>query len=190
MATGIKAPVPMEELESHLREDIEQQIQSGTNAQTAFETTVLRLGQGDVLKTEFAKAKDFWGLMGEGRATKTNRILAALWMAQCLWVLPELVATFGQYLALPMQVWFNDGGLSLIIGLIVYLSGVFGSIYLFRGANVGRRMIRFLALLTVLAAVAQIITFRWLSISGGALTIFSLVSIWLLHQPQRTKPAV
>jgi leader peptidase (prepilin peptidase) / N-methyltransferase len=55
LAAGIKTPVPLEELESHLREEIEEQIQSGIGEQQAFETTVLQMGRAMELKTEFAK---------------------------------------------------------------------------------------------------------------------------------------
>ena len=52
---GIKTPVPLEELECHLREDIERQIQSGVNAQQAFGGAIQRIGQASVLKSEFTK---------------------------------------------------------------------------------------------------------------------------------------
>jgi hypothetical protein len=55
LAAGIKTPVPMEELESHLREDIADHMQSGAEEQQAFETAALRIGCGDPLKSEFAK---------------------------------------------------------------------------------------------------------------------------------------
>ena len=41
-AGGVKAPVPLDELESHLREDLEQRMQSGANAEQAFEAAVQR----------------------------------------------------------------------------------------------------------------------------------------------------
>lgn len=55
LAAGIHAPAPLEELESHLREDVENQMRSGAGAQQAFETTVVQIGQTGVLQTEFAK---------------------------------------------------------------------------------------------------------------------------------------
>ena len=55
-AAGIKSPVPLEELESHLREDVEQEMRSGLTLEAAFETAVQRVGQADVLKSEFKKA--------------------------------------------------------------------------------------------------------------------------------------
>jgi len=55
LAAGIKTPVPLEELESHLREDIEQQMQSGLSAEKAFESAAQKIGRVYALQTEFAK---------------------------------------------------------------------------------------------------------------------------------------
>src|SRR5262245_44024447 len=54
-AAGIKAPVPLDELESHLRDDVEQQMRSGLGAEAAFEIAVQRIGQGGALKAEFKR---------------------------------------------------------------------------------------------------------------------------------------
>jgi len=55
LAAGIKTPMPLEELESHLREDIEQQIRAGLNAEKAFESAAKKIGRIYTLKIEFAK---------------------------------------------------------------------------------------------------------------------------------------
>ena len=55
LAAGIKTPVPLDELESHLREDLEQQMQSGKNATEAFAAAIQRIGQAHALQFEFAK---------------------------------------------------------------------------------------------------------------------------------------
>ena len=55
LAAGIKTPVPLEELEIHLREDIAQQMQSGMNAQRAFEDAIQQIGKANMLKSEFEK---------------------------------------------------------------------------------------------------------------------------------------
>src|SRR4051812_39996292 len=52
---GIKTPVPMDELECHLREDIERQMLSGLSAEQAFTNAVSRLGKAHTLKAEFNK---------------------------------------------------------------------------------------------------------------------------------------
>jgi hypothetical protein len=57
LAAGIKSPVPLEELESHLHEDIERQVEAGLNEQTAFEISVRQIGQPKMLKSEFKKSE-------------------------------------------------------------------------------------------------------------------------------------
>jgi hypothetical protein len=56
LAAGIKTPVPLEELEGHLREEIERQVKSGLNKREAFNTAVTKIGQARALKLEFKKA--------------------------------------------------------------------------------------------------------------------------------------
>ena len=56
LAAGIKTPVPLEELENHLREDVEERVRSGATAQQAFDTTVRQIGRGEMLQPEFARA--------------------------------------------------------------------------------------------------------------------------------------
>ena len=55
LAAGVKAPVPLDELESHLREDIERQMKSGLSEQQAFAMAVQQIGEANALKTEFKK---------------------------------------------------------------------------------------------------------------------------------------
>ena len=57
LATGIKRPAPIEELESHLREEIEQRINSGFSTQRAFELSVQHLGHAEMLQVEFKKSR-------------------------------------------------------------------------------------------------------------------------------------
>jgi hypothetical protein len=52
---GIKTSVPLDELEIHLREDIERLVQSGLGQEKAFGTATRQLGQPQVLKAEFKK---------------------------------------------------------------------------------------------------------------------------------------
>jgi len=55
LAAGIKTPVPLEELELHLREEIERQIKSGLDGPRAFEISVARIGEAVLIGTEFKK---------------------------------------------------------------------------------------------------------------------------------------
>jgi hypothetical protein len=73
LATGVKALDILDELESHLREAIDEQIQAGSNPEQAFEIAVRRIGNPDALRSEFAK-------VGGGRWTFLRRLKTAfLW---------------------------------------------------------------------------------------------------------------
>jgi hypothetical protein len=58
LAAGIETPVPLNELESHLREAVEQQMRSGLGEQQAFEIALQRIGPASALKAEFEKVED------------------------------------------------------------------------------------------------------------------------------------
>jgi hypothetical protein len=55
LAAGIKTPVPLEELENHLRHEIQRQIKLELNEQRAFETAVQQIGDASAIKMEFKK---------------------------------------------------------------------------------------------------------------------------------------
>jgi hypothetical protein len=55
LAAGIKTPAPLDELESHLREEFERQIKMGLDNQEAFDSAVQIIGRARVLKQEFTK---------------------------------------------------------------------------------------------------------------------------------------
>ena len=55
LAAGIKTPEALHELENHLRDDVNHQIRSGLGVEQAFDSAVLRLGDANSLKGEFAK---------------------------------------------------------------------------------------------------------------------------------------
>src|SRR6185312_3404267 len=57
LAAGIKSPVPLEELEIHLREEIERQMKLGLDGQKAFEISTQQIGQPKQLKNEFNKSE-------------------------------------------------------------------------------------------------------------------------------------
>ena len=52
---GITNSIILDELESHLRDDVEEQLRSGLNVPLAFESAVRRLGHAHALELEFKK---------------------------------------------------------------------------------------------------------------------------------------
>jgi len=58
LAAGIKTPAPLEELELHLREEIDQQIKSGTQVQTAFSSAIEKIGRVEFLREQFKQSHE------------------------------------------------------------------------------------------------------------------------------------
>ncbi len=186
LAAGIKTPVPLEELEIHLREEIEQQMKSGLSGQDAFNSAVQKIGEAGLLKTEFKKAGGFLDWLGENKSARTNRILGALWLAYCSLGFFSMSASL---LARQYGPDFNLDGGFIIVGLVIayiYLCGIIGSILLFRGIIRDRPIIRMIALLGLVWCIAST-HFRTFSIPVGIFALFNLVSIWLLRPPQKPK---
>ena len=57
LAAGIKTPASLEELESHLHEEIGRLVESGLDEQSAFHTAVQKIGPAPALQNEFAKVE-------------------------------------------------------------------------------------------------------------------------------------
>jgi hypothetical protein len=71
IAGGIASPVPLDELESHLRDDVAEQVRLGVGAPQAFEAAVQRLGHAHSLKLEFNK-------VGTVERKQMKRVLAVI----------------------------------------------------------------------------------------------------------------
>lgn len=54
-AAGIKSAPILDELESHLREEIERQVRAGLNPEQAFQAAAQKIGSASALKNEFRK---------------------------------------------------------------------------------------------------------------------------------------
>jgi len=94
---GIKSPAILDELESHLREEIERQTRLGVEELRAFEIAAQKIGDSEVLKSEFAKIRGFkevpFGRM-VGAACCAAAALYSMVLAPALFTVSEL--SFGQ----------------------------------------------------------------------------------------------
>ena len=72
-AGGLKTPVPLEELEVHLRDGVGEKMRAGLDAQTAFASAVGQVGPADVIRAEFKKARE----------SRESRLVKVLGMAGC-----------------------------------------------------------------------------------------------------------
>lgn len=182
----------LDELQSHLREEVERQIQSGASEQEAFQRTVLQIGQAKELKKEFAKAGNFLAFPGSDTFAKIRRILGILWLVLCslafLEMSHELIVhlTRGRY-----------GG--LLLGLLlwaIYGAGTGGSILVIRGSKPGRRIVGIIAalftLISLFVLVRLIPTIQVFSVvKVSVFTVFYTISSCLMFLPSDSsaKPA-
>jgi len=97
LAAGVKTPVPLEELEIHLREDIEQRTKSGSDEQTAFTAAVQKIGSGCTLRNEFQKLEPARG------SRRQYFFLEIMFLAGTL-LIPLVVGS--------QAFFFKDGGFS------------------------------------------------------------------------------
>jgi hypothetical protein len=77
---GIKTPVPLKELEVHLREEIEQQIKSGLSEPEAFKIGIQKIGQGPILQDEFKKVRKDGQLKRAGQQIIRSITLIIGWL--------------------------------------------------------------------------------------------------------------
>lgn len=174
LATGISA-LELDELEIHMREEVARQMQLGIKEQEAFETAVSQIGKGAELKREFAKIKGLFGLLGDDKFTRTNRILGTLWLVFCS---ASLILLFRV-----STVKFIAGPLMLAI----YGTGLYGSILLIRGAPMGRRIIRTIAGGFVMISLFLCFTeFQRWHVTSTVFTSFYTVTAWLLFRPSNS----
>jgi len=118
---GLENPVPMEELEIHLREEIERRMQSGVNAARGFEIAVQEIGRPNLLKSEFRK---------------NERIN----MKRTMFLLTGIFGVLlGASLIMPAMAWYREHGTMpatnlefLLLGIVIYVVGSSAAIYGFK----------------------------------------------------------
>jgi hypothetical protein len=114
LAAGINTPVPLEELENHLRDEVEQQMQSGLSAQQAFEIAARRIGEASALKHEFRQVNG-WGERKQMK--RVVAIISALFgmVFGLSLVLPQL-GQWGRTGAMPSLTFFLLGMALILVG--------------------------------------------------------------------------
>src|SRR5262245_57270668 len=90
---GIKSCEVLDELESHLREDVEQQMRSGAAAEQAFKQAVQRVGSADQLKLEFGKVERLGPAPNRTLINIGCGAMATFVFANSIWLLLQSEAT-------------------------------------------------------------------------------------------------
>src|SRR5262245_19968787 len=84
VAAGVAASDVLDELESHLRDDVEEQVRSGMYLEAAFASAVQRIGAAKTLRAEFVNSG---GL--PGRSTR-KFLWCFYWVSSALVILIDL----------------------------------------------------------------------------------------------------
>jgi len=182
---GIQSPVPLEELEGHLREEIEAQVKLGMSEAEAFEVAVRNIGPARGLKAEFNRAEGSAGWLEADKATQINRVLGLLWMVYCVGSFWKLTHGLGSgILSLDFQI--TPLFMVAVLMDLIYLRGLVASVLLMGGVRRERRFILFLAILDAVGGVVVLLIKPFQPLSF-AFTILGFMSIWLLWPPQKPK---
>ena len=121
LAAGIKTPVPLEELEIHLRDEIEQQIKWGLNEQKAFEISVQQIGRPKLLKNEFQKSE---------RTFMKRTLIALLGIFSVLVGIAMILPALAKYNHEGTMV--HDAAVGFLFGIPLTLAGISAAIYSFK----------------------------------------------------------
>jgi hypothetical protein len=87
LAAGIKSPAPLDELEAHLREDIERQVESGLDESEAFDLSVRKIGETHELKAEFAKINKIDGKAFMKNSQIVSKLSLAIVLLAAAWLI-------------------------------------------------------------------------------------------------------
>jgi hypothetical protein len=194
LAAGIKTPVPLEELESHLREEIGGQIQSGMPEEQAFGIAVKNIGQAGPLKKEFKNA-GFLSWLGDDKNTRINRVFALFWLIICGW--PSISigcalisdAVHWVFAGTEQSVGATPGLLTAFIFEVIFVRGLVASIRVIRGKDAEIRTLRFIAVLVLAMLVAQVFKFKTASALGIVQIVIVMASLFLMRPQKDPKTA-
>ena len=209
LAAGIDSRERLDELESHLREEIEQQTKSGMGEREAFNLAVLKIGQPSVLDAEFKKTSSLYGFLSRRRtlriALSINGLLGLVWLICLLniFAMPSAAFNGRSRLAVLIASTHISDGHSLLVFLIVSATLV-GSALLVFDSKWGRSIIRTIALLLLSTWLIQDCLFEYVARQShgidftlshrsihsllaeqGLSFAFCLVSILILHLPEK-----
>jgi len=174
-AAGIKTPVPLEELENHLREEIETQMRSGITAEQAFALADERIGNATRLREEFEKAADPL----EARKRKRLRALGfscGLVVPYCTLSISWVIWQRGGKVDLTGTDWFLAFGAIIPTLLFIPVGRFVGRLL----PVIIREWLMALACVTALFAGAMMFRFLWSVLWANSLVHMQIALLWTM----------
>jgi hypothetical protein len=186
---GIQSSERLDELESHLREEIDHRIKSGLNHEDAFIFAVKKMGRPSSLSAEFRHASGFMGWLGDTPSRRIERLLALAWLIYCTGSFFSLAAVFSSLFYVSNFRLTLDFLFAVLFELI-YLRGLVACILLFGGIRriKERRMIWLIAILDAIGGICVLST-RHAQPLPVIFTILGILSLWLLRPIGKPRPA-
>ena len=192
LGAGIKSPVPLEELENHLREEIEERVRSGMSLEQAFGIAVASIGNAGPLKTEFKNA-GFLKWFGDDKNTRINRAFALFWLVFCVWpavsIVYVLISGLVGAVARSEHFGVSPGFLLAFIFEVIFVRGLVASIRVIRGNDKEIRTLRFIAVLYLAMFIAQIVELKTASPISIPLVVIIVGSLFLMRPQTDAKAA-
>jgi len=108
---GIKAPVPLDELESHLRD----QLAGGRVNQQTFDAVVAQFGNAHLLRSEFKKVK---------RSNMKRKIIIAFAVLAFLVGASIIMPAAAQHNRRNANKWATDEVVPLLAGCVISMAGI------------------------------------------------------------------
>jgi hypothetical protein len=187
LAAGIKTPSALEELESHLREEIGQQVKRGLKESSAFHVAVQNVGPPDSLQSEFKKlGGSMMGMLGTNKTVRINRVLGLLWLIYCAGSFYKVTNGLWSAFHLPDFRLTPLFWIAVLLDLI-YFRGLIASVRLLAGVMQERHLILFLAILDAIGGVVFLISHPFQALVGFY-TLAGFISIWLIWLTRTAKP--
>jgi hypothetical protein len=192
LAAGIESPEQLDELESHLREEIVRRIHLGARVPEALVAAQQELGQPAALKAEFGKTRGLYAVLSQRRTLKiplsVNRVLGLIWLG---FTLPMLLRVSVETLT------SQTHGAKIWLVFLILSSATLGSGLLIYESNWGRILVRANALLWLGAWLVFDRLVAWLAgpldvhptplrqdlAQNGMFLGFMLITMVILHLP-------
>lgn len=173
LAAGIKLPVLLGELEGHLREEFERQMQAGTNGRNAFEIAAQQIGEAGKIKAEFGKI-DADGVSRPCAWIAWGSFVISFFLPSCNqlwgWQCASLSIT---------SIWGNGGGFCLASMTLANLFMV-ASIFLILRYSQKNRLMKWLRLSSLAALILVWLYVLGLIATGGGPSLKIGCYVWCL----------
>src|ERR1700761_6397857 len=135
----------LDELEGHLREEIQTQMRSGHDESSAFALAMEKIGQPSALNSEFNRSLGFMKIFGENSTIRKQRVLGLVWLG-------VFSGAFFQNLTVMVELYYLSdfplaGFIPLALMALLALWGTFTGMRLYGGKTEMRRWLWLLALL-------------------------------------------